>query len=42
VIGAGISVLWNDRLATYLYHDGEVGRSNYASHSVSAGIRLTF
>jgi outer membrane autotransporter protein len=42
LIGAGVAVLWSDRLATYIYYDGEVGRANYESHNVSAGVRLTF
>lgn len=42
LIGAGLAVLWTDRLATYLYYDGEVGRANYDSHTISAGVRFTF
>ena len=42
LIGAGFSVLWNSRLSTFVYYDGEVGRSNYDSHSVSGGLRLQF
>ena len=42
LLGAGFTVLWSERLATYLYYDGEVGRSNYDSHNISGGIRLQF
>ena len=42
LIGAGFSILWNDRFSTYVYYDGEVGRSNYDSHNVSGGFRLQF
>lgn len=28
LIGAGAAVLWSDRLATYIYYDGEVGRAD--------------
>jgi outer membrane autotransporter protein len=42
LVGAGFSVLWNPRFATYVYYDGELGRTNYSSHSVSAGFRLQF
>jgi outer membrane autotransporter protein len=42
VIGAGVAVLWNDRFSTYLYYDGEVARTNYQSHTVSAGLRVSF
>jgi uncharacterized protein with beta-barrel porin domain len=42
LIGAGVAVLWNDRISTYAYYDGELARTNYNSQSVSAGIRITF
>jgi outer membrane autotransporter protein len=42
LIGAGVSVLWTDRISTYVYYDGEVGRTNYESHNISGGIRVTF
>jgi autotransporter-associated beta strand protein len=42
LIGAGVSVLWSDRISTYVYYDGDVARTNYDSHSVSGGIRITF
>jgi outer membrane autotransporter protein len=42
LLGAGVSMLWSDRLATYIYYDGELGRANYESNSVSAGVRITF
>jgi outer membrane autotransporter protein len=40
--GAGVAVLWSDRISTYIYYDGELGRTNYDSHNVSAGVRITF
>ncbi len=42
LVGAGASVQWSPRVATYVYYDGEIGRSNYNSHSVSAGFRIQF
>ena len=42
LMGAGFTVMWNPRFATYLYYDGEFGRSNYDSHNISGGIRLQF
>jgi outer membrane autotransporter protein len=42
LLGAGVSVLWNDRMATYIDYDGELGRANYESNTVTAGVRLTF
>ena len=42
LIGAGLSIQWNERFSTYAYYDGELGRSNYDSHSISAGVRLRF
>ena len=40
--GAGVAVLWNERTSTYVYYDGEFARSNYDSHNVSGGVRLSF
>jgi hypothetical protein len=31
-----------DRCAVYLYYDGEFGRANYLSESVTGGFRLAF
>jgi uncharacterized protein with beta-barrel porin domain len=42
LLGAGFTVLLNESTAIYVYHDGEVGRSNYDSHSISGGFRLQF
>ena len=42
LLGAGVAVLWNERIATYVYYDGELGRSNYQSNNVSVGVRLEF
>ena len=42
VVGAGVSMQWTPRCATYLYYDGEIGRTNYNSHNVSAGFRFQF
>jgi outer membrane autotransporter protein len=42
LIGAGATVIWNERVSTYLYYDGEVARTNYQSHNVSGGVRINF
>jgi uncharacterized protein with beta-barrel porin domain len=42
LIGAGVAVIWSDRISTYVYYDGELARTNYDSQSVSAGVRITF
>ncbi|HMD42897.1 MAG TPA: autotransporter domain-containing protein [Candidatus Acidoferrum sp.] len=42
LIGAGAAVQLNERISIYAYYDGELGRTNYQSNSVSAGIRITF
>jgi outer membrane autotransporter protein len=42
LIGAGVEARWNDRFAIYAYYDGEFGRTNYDSNSVSAGVRVFF
>ena len=42
LIGAGVSVLLNDRVTTYIYYDGEFARTNYLGNAVTAGVRVTF
>ena len=42
LVGAGVAVLWNERTSTYVYYDGELARTNYSSHNVSGGVRLSF
>ena len=42
LIGAGVSVVLNDRVSTYIYYDGEFARTNYLGNNVSAGVRVTF
>ena len=42
LLGAGFTVQWNDRFATYAYYDGELARTNYRSNSVSVGFRYQF
>jgi uncharacterized protein with beta-barrel porin domain len=41
-IGAGVSVIWNERVSTYVYYDGEVARTNYQYNAVTGGVRITF
>ena len=42
LVGAGVAVLWNERTSTYVYYDGEILRTNYDSHNVSGGVRMSF
>jgi len=42
LIGAGATVILSDRVSTYLFYDGEVARTNYQSHNVSGGVRISF
>jgi len=42
LLGAGVSVLWTERLATYIDYDGEVGRANYEDNTITGGVRITF
>jgi outer membrane autotransporter protein len=42
LIGAGFAIQINDRILTYLYYDGEVGRRNYESSAVTGGVRVAF
>ena len=42
LISGGFSVLWNERVSTYLHVDSEYGRKNYENTAASAGVRITF
>jgi outer membrane autotransporter protein len=42
LLGAGFAIELNARYSTYLYYDGELGRTNYESTSVTGGIRVAF
>ena len=42
LIGAGATVILNERVSTYLYYDGEFARTNYLSNNVSGGVRISF
>jgi len=42
LVDAGFTVLWNNRVSTYLFYDGNLGRSNYDNNAVSGGLRVTF
>ena len=42
LVGAGLSVAWNDRFSTYAFYDGELLRTNYSSNNVSVGVRWKF
>jgi outer membrane autotransporter protein len=42
LLGAGVVVLFSDRVSTYLYYDGQLARTNYESHSISGGVRIAF
>ena len=42
LLGAGFAIQCSERCSTYLYYDGQLGRSNYDSHSITGGLRLAF
>ncbi|MBV8102094.1 MAG: autotransporter domain-containing protein [Verrucomicrobia bacterium] len=42
LIGAGVSMIWSDRISTYVFYDGDIARTNYDSHTVTGGFRITF
>lgn len=42
LVGAGLSLLLNNRFSVYAFYDGELLRQNYSSHNISAGFRLKF
>ncbi len=42
LVGAGFSILWNDRFASTVFYDGELLRTNYSSNNLSVGFRWIF
>ena len=42
LVTAGMSMVWTNRISTYIYYDGELARTNYDSHTVTGGIRISF
>ncbi len=42
LLGAGFAIQFNERMSTYFYYDGELGRKNYQSTSVTGGFRVAF
>jgi uncharacterized protein with beta-barrel porin domain len=42
LVGAGFAVQLSERCSTYLYYDGNIGRTNFQSESVTGGFRISF
>jgi outer membrane autotransporter protein len=42
LVGAGFALQFNERTSTYVYYDGELGRTRFDRHRVSGGLRLAF
>ncbi|WP_165920171.1 autotransporter domain-containing protein [Chthoniobacter flavus] len=42
LLGAGFAIQCSERCSTYFYYDGELGRRNFQSTSVTGGFRLAF
>ncbi len=42
LLDAGASVQWSPRVSTFAYYTGDLGAKNYSSHSVNAGVRVSF
>ncbi|MDR3406473.1 MAG: autotransporter domain-containing protein [Chthoniobacter sp.] len=42
LLGAGFAIQCSERCSTYFYYDGELGRTNYQSTSVTGGFRYAF
>ena len=42
LLGAGFAIQCTERISTYFYYDGELGRTNYESNAVTGGIRVAF
>ena len=41
-VGAGVGVVFNDRITAYAYYDGQFFRTNYDSSTVTGGFRVSF
>ena len=42
LLGAGFAAQLSERVSTYLYYDGDLGRRNYQSTNVTGGVRIAF
>jgi autotransporter-associated beta strand protein len=42
LVGAGFTIQWSPRFSSYAFYDGELLRTNYSSHNISAGFRYRF
>jgi outer membrane autotransporter protein len=42
LVGAGFTVQFNERVSAYIYYDGDLGRTNYETNSVSGGFSVEF
>jgi autotransporter-associated beta strand protein len=42
LVGAGFNMQWNNRVSTYVYYDGVLGRGNYDNNAISGGLRIGF
>jgi T5SS/PEP-CTERM-associated repeat protein len=42
LVGAGFNLQWNNRVSTYVYYDGVLGRGNYDNNAISGGLRIGF
>jgi outer membrane autotransporter protein len=41
-LGAGVAVVFSDRVTAYAYYDGQFFRTNYDSSTVTGGFRISF
>jgi uncharacterized protein with beta-barrel porin domain len=42
IVSAGVSVPWNQTMATYVNYDGQLGRDRYNSNAVTGGVKIAF
>jgi outer membrane autotransporter protein len=42
LVDAGLTMNWNSRVSTYVTYQGELGRTDYTSNSLFAGVRVNF
>ena len=42
LVGAGFTAQFNDRVSAYVFYDGDLGRTNYQTNSVSGRFSVAF
>ena len=42
LLGAGFALQLTERTATYVYYDGELGRTRFVRNAINGGVRVAF